>query len=134
MAINALDHVNIRSSRITESIAFYRDLLGMTVGPVPGQTDISESAWVMSDDGRPVVHLNAASDGVDFLGNAESWTGITGSARVHHVAFDCGGYDEMRDRLAGAGLPLQFNEVEPIGLRQIFARDPNGVLIELNFR
>jgi len=134
MAINALDHVNIRTARMGPSVGFYRDILGMEVTPVPGTTDMSEAAWILAGDGRPVVHINLAKDGADCLGEDLDWSEIHGSARVHHVAFDCGDYDAMLGRISEAGLDTRFNEVPAINLRQIFVNDPDGILIELNFR
>lgn len=134
MAINALDHVNIRASRMEPTVGFYRDILGMEVTPVPGQADMSQAAWIVARDGRPVVHINLAIEGPDFLGEDVRWADLHGSARVHHVAFDCGDYDEILGRINRAGLAARFNEVPQINLRQIFVNDPDGILIELNFR
>ena len=134
MAINALDHVNIRTSLMPESIAFYSETLGMRVTPPPGMTALSEAAWIVADDDRPVVHLNKAGEGPDFLGEEMKWSDLSGSARVHHVAFDCADYDGFRQRLSEAGLDMRFNDILAINLRQIFVHDPNGILIELNFR
>ena len=134
MAIKAIDHVNIRTRKLTESIAFYRDALGMDVRPLPGLDDMDRGAWVYAGDGRPVVHLNSAEDGADFLGEVRDWQGLSGSARVHHVAFDCDDYDGFRAQLTESGFTLKFGEVAAINLRQIFVRDPNDILVELNFR
>jgi catechol 2,3-dioxygenase-like lactoylglutathione lyase family enzyme len=51
-----LDHVNIRTDRLDETVAFYRDLMGLEVGyrpnfPYPG-------AWLYHD-GRPIIHLKS---------------------------------------------------------------------------
>jgi hypothetical protein len=40
----------------------------------------------------------------------------------------------MRDRLDRMGLHHRGNHVIAIDLKQIFVRDPNGVLLELNYR
>lgn len=134
MSINALDHVNIRTSLMGESIAFYGEALGMTVTVPPDMTDVSENAWIVADDGRPVIHLNRVLEGSDFLGDDRDWSDMRGSARVHHIAFDCADYDGFCARFAQAGLAMRFNDVTAINLRQIFVHDPNDILIELNFR
>lgn len=134
MAIDALDHVNIRSSHMAESVAFYTDILGMTATPGPGYRDLTEVAWIRAPDGRPVVHLNVADDAPDFLGESRDWNGVTGTGRVHHMAFECSEYGVVCDRLIKAGVTMRFNDIPQIALRQIFTHDPNGVLIELNFR
>jgi catechol 2,3-dioxygenase-like lactoylglutathione lyase family enzyme len=133
MAIGSLDHVNIRSSYYEESIRFYRDALGLQITEPPGQ-DRSDAVWIRSGDGRAAIHLGRSVPGPDFLGETPTPTGTSGSARVHHIAFECSDYSDMRSRLLERGLGPKFNEVEAIGLRQIFVRDPNGILIELNYR
>lgn len=133
MSINSLNHVNIRTSRLQESIAFYRDVLGLSAGPVPGSNDTSHGAWIAAGNGRAVIHLNAAMDGPDFLGEERNWSEVSGTGRVHHVAFDCTNFDAMLQRLTAAGCQVKINTVEAVNLRQIFVQDPNEVLLELNF-
>jgi len=38
------------------------------------------------------------------------------------------------ERLEQLGIEASRNELDDIGLRQLFIRDPNGLMIELNFR
>ncbi len=40
----------------------------------------------------------------------------------------------MLARLDRLGLAYRCTGVASVGLRQVFVRDPNGVLLELNFR
>ena len=79
--------------------------------------------------GRAVIHINSLDCPRTF--EREVRPGPTGA--LHHVAFNCTGYDEMILRLKERGLQHQINEVKAVGLRQIFTVDPNGVLLELNF-
>ena len=58
--------------------------------------------------------------------------GHTGA--IHHVAFECDGFDEMVRRLKARNLDYGFAEIPSIKLRQLFVTDPNNVLLELNFR
>ena len=134
MAVQALNHANIQTVAIEASIAFYRDVLGMTVDAAPGMASLAEGAWLYSAEGRPAIHLNAVTSPTDFLGEARPPQDLTGAGRIHHIAFDCGDYDGVDRRIADAGLTVQRNDVEALGLRQLFVRDPNGILIELNFR
>lgn len=133
MTIATLDHVNIRTTRMEESCRFYCDVLGMAVSLAPGAQDLSVGAWIHSADGRPVIHLNRAPEGADFLGEVADWAGFKGSAQIHHVAFRCEDYDSTLQRLQEEGLALHFMDVPQVNLRQIFVRDPNGILLELNF-
>ncbi len=59
---------------------------------------------------------------------------IRGGGAVHHLALECDDYDGMLAGISAAGLARTLNEVPQVRLRQIFLTDPNGVLIELNFR
>lgn len=132
--INALDHVNLRSSRMKESVDFYTNVLGLVAEPIPGYPDLSEAAWIFTKDRQSVVHINIATDDPDMVGDSRDWSTVVGTGRVHHVALDCSGYEEMRERLVANGLEPRFNDIPQIPLRQIFVHDPNGLLIELNFR
>ena len=131
MPIASLDHVNIRTARPEASVAFYRDVLDMAVVPAPGAADLTKGGWVMLGD-RAVVHIGHA-DAVYPSDARVPYAPGDGHGPVHHVAFTCDGHAAMRARLAGHGIAIDENVVAAAGLRQIFLRDPDGVLIELNF-
>jgi catechol 2,3-dioxygenase-like lactoylglutathione lyase family enzyme len=124
MGIKKLDHITIRTARLEETIAFYSQVLGMIVGPFPGG-DLSRGAWIYDDAGQPAVHLGRMRE-------EEAQT--SGSGSIDHVAFEGDGHDELAARLTGLGLDFKRNEVASINLRQLFVRDPNNILVELNFR
>lgn len=133
MPIRKLDHINICTPRLAETMRFYEDVLGMVVSLPPGETDHSRGAWILDRDGAAVLHLSDASrempgDTADTV-RPKSGTGI-----VHHVAFEAEGHDEMLAHLRTRGIDPARNEVPSVNLRQLFLRDPNDVLIELNFR
>jgi catechol 2,3-dioxygenase-like lactoylglutathione lyase family enzyme len=135
MKVKRLDHVNIRSDRVPETLAFYTSVLGMTCLPPPGGVDTTRGAWIYDDDGQPVIHLGGfgfryPGDGVLTSGQEPAM----GGGAIHHVALECSGYDEMVARLAEFDLPITTSDVPQIGLRQVFVQDPNGVTLELNFR
>lgn len=134
MAIRKLDHVNIRTPHLEATIAFYGDVLGMRAAPPLGMAgEITDAAWIYDDSGAAALHVGRA--GTPYPGD----DGIAppadpGSAMVHHVAFDCDDHGGMLGRIEAAGVEHFRNDLPAFGLRQIFARDPNGVLVELNFR
>ncbi len=133
MGIRRLDHVNIRTPHLEATLAFYTNVLGMRATPPPGMNDIANAAWIVDDGGAAALHIGRA--GLVYPGDA----GIAppaepGSAMVHHVAFDCDEHAVVLGRLETAGVDHFRNDMPEYGLRQIFVRDPNGVLIELNFR
>jgi len=51
-----LDHVNIRTDDLDASTAFYRDIIGLEVGPRPSFS--FAGAWLYHD-GQAVVHLKS---------------------------------------------------------------------------
>ncbi|WP_380878161.1 glyoxalase [Sphingomonas sp. DBB INV C78] len=134
MGIKKLDHVNIRTPHLEATIAFYSDVLGMRAGlPLGMEGEITDAAWIYDDSGAAALHLGRA--GMLYPGDTEvAPPAEPGSAMVHHVAFDCDDHAGVLGKLEAAGVEHFRNDMIAFGLRQIFARDPNGVLVELNFR
>lgn len=131
MKVEALDHINIATRDLAGTARFYADLLSLDVrdGPPPFAPD--QVQWLSDDAGRPVIHVNKVGM-FERFGRVTRPGGTTGA--IHHVAFACTGHAEMIDRLKARELDYALNEVGSIGLRQIFVTDPNGILLELNFR
>lgn len=130
MAVEQLDHVNIVTDRLGETADFYAALLELDRrdGPAPFRPD--QMQWLFDASGRALVHLNSvdcdrAYDRVFERGAA------TGA--VHHIAFKCTDHPAALARIRAMGCEYRTNRVESIGLDQIFVKDPNGVLLELNF-
>src|SRR6266508_4212390 len=118
ISVGLLDHYNVRTRHLDETVRFYADVLGLTNGPrpdfpVPG-------AWMYSD-GRPVVHL------VDIAATDE--TQKTGTGALHHVAFVSRGFEAMQQRLAARGTTFRTAMAAGGDIMQIFVTDPNGVVI-----
>lgn len=135
MKVQRLDHVNIRTERLAETLTFYTDVLGMICKPPPGGRDTSRGAWIYDSQDAPVIHVGGF--GAAYPGDGTLTTGqnpANGGGAIHHVALECTGYDELLARLSAADLPIAVSEVPMIALRQVFVQDPNGVTLELNFR
>ena len=122
VSVGTLDHFNIRTRKLDETVRFYRDVLGLTSGPRPNFS--FPGAWMYAD-GRAVVHL------VDISPTQEPQKPDSGV--VHHVAFVSRGFAAMRAHLETAGVPFDIRQVPGGDLWQIFVRDPNGVMVELNY-
>ena len=118
--LKGIDHVNIGTAKLAETIAFFEGL-GLTPGWRPPFA--FAGAWLYAGD-RAVVHLvelpkpKAASDG----------------AALDHFAFSIGDYEGVRQKLDASGIPYRAIAVPGAPIRQLFLRDPNGVAIELNYR
>lgn len=132
MPINTLDHVNIRTDKLQATYAFYGDLLGLVVTPPPGCADVAMGAWLCDRGQRAVLHV--ASIDAAYGDGQEGTPAGSGGGAIHHVAFDCSDYDAMYAHILRGHQVLRLNEIPSIGLRQIFLKDPNGILVELNFR
>ena len=122
VSVGVLDHFNIRTRKLDETVCFYRDVLGLSVGPRPNFH--FPGAWMYSN-GRAVVHL------VDISPTAEAQRADSGV--VHHVAFVSRGFATMKAHLETTGVPFNTVQVPGGELWQIFVRDPNGVMLELNY-
>lgn len=129
MKVNALDHVNIITADLDGTSTFYADLLGLDRRDGPPPLTPQTAQWMYDDAGRAILHINS-TDCIRTY-DRDVPPGPTGA--IHHVAFNCSGYDEMIARLTARGMDHQINLVAAIGLRQIFTLDPNEVLLELNF-
>jgi catechol 2,3-dioxygenase-like lactoylglutathione lyase family enzyme len=117
--ISGLDHVNIETSELEETIHFYEDVLGFENGDRP-PFDFP-GAWLYAG-GHPVIHLV----------ETDAKPGPTGA--IDHVAWIAEGYDEMKERLEQKSVTFKLMDVPSSPVRQIFIHDPNGVRLELNFK
>jgi len=122
MSVGVLDHFNIRTRNLADTVRFYVDILGLQNGDRPNFA--FPGAWMYSE-GKAVVHL------VDISPTDEPQKPDSGV--VHHVAFASQGFAAMKERLKSKGIALDSRQVPGGDLWQIFVNDPNGVLIELNY-
>ena len=68
---------------------------------------------------------------IDISGTDEAGKPDTGS--IDHIAFVSRGFEAMKQHLSQGGHEYEAREVPGGRLLQIFVRDPNGVLLELNY-
>ena len=88
MSVGVLDHFNIRTRNLAETVNFYENVMGLEKGPRPNFA--FPGAWMYSE-GKAVVHI------VDISKTDEPQKPDSGV--VHHVAFASRGFDGMRERL-----------------------------------
>jgi catechol 2,3-dioxygenase-like lactoylglutathione lyase family enzyme len=122
MSIGVLDHYNVSTHKMKETIQFYEDVLGFKNGFRPQFS--FPGAWLYSGE-QPVLHLNDIS-GTDKQQPSDS--GV-----IDHVAFGSRGFDATKHHLDGKGVSYRINQVPNSTRWQLFFRDPNNVEIELNF-
>jgi catechol 2,3-dioxygenase-like lactoylglutathione lyase family enzyme len=131
--LKRMEHFLVLSDDIDATQRFYCDVLGMTPGFRPALD--FPGYWLYLGD-TPCIHV------AEWAAYAV-WTkqvGIPISSRaagtgpLDHIAFNASGFDEIAARLERLGIESSRNTLDDIGLRQIFIKDPNGLMIELNFR
>ena len=122
MSVGLLDHFNIRTRNLADTVRFYEQVMDLTNGDRPNFP--FSGAWMYSE-GKPVVHL------VDIGDTDEPQKPDSGV--VHHVAFASRGFNSMKQRLTSKNLPFDVRAVPGVAVWQIFVTDPNGVMIELNY-
>ena len=88
MSVGVLDHFNIRTRQLDDTVRFYEDVMGLEKGPRPNFA--FPGAWMYSE-GKAVVHI------VDISKTDEPQKPDSGV--VHHVAFVSRGFDGMKQRL-----------------------------------
>ena len=121
-SVGGLDHYNVSTRKLPETIRFYEDVLGFENGPRPAFN--FPGAWLYSA-GHPVLHLNDISQT-----NRQQ---RPDSGVIDHIAFGSRGFEAMKQHLVGKGVAHRVNQVPSSTRWQIFLRDPNNVELELNF-
>ena len=121
MALEKLDHVNVRTANLEAMTAWYRDVLGLATGPRPGFS--FPGAWHYCGD-DPIVHLV----GVDSQPGADN-----ADLRLEHFAISGAGLGEFVGRLKEAGEAYKTRRLEDFGIIQINVHDPDGNHIHIDF-
>jgi catechol 2,3-dioxygenase-like lactoylglutathione lyase family enzyme len=120
MPLRFLDHVNLRTSRLDEMRAFYRDVLGMDEGARPPFS--FGGAWMYVAE-RPVVHLVQVSRAPFHQGELS----------LEHFAFAADGLAELLGRLDAAKIPYHISEPPRARIKQVNVNDPEGNHIHVDF-
>ena len=128
MALEALDHYTIHCADMIGTRDFYCDVLGLTEGFRP-QLGFA-GHWLYCGD-RAVVHLLGADGALPENRGARPGTDTGG---LDHIAFRGRDAAATVVRLRKHGVAFRENLIRDIGLHQVFVRDPNGIMVEMNFR
>jgi catechol 2,3-dioxygenase-like lactoylglutathione lyase family enzyme len=146
MEIKRIDHYSIRTRDVEASRKFYTEVIGLAVGPRPPFP--FPGLWLYS--GQPpadlehasgnygVVHVMGVDAGdpqglIDTLGYVDPETLQGGTGALDHVALLVAGRESLVERCRRNEVKYFERTVPTLGLHQIFLKDPNGVIIELNF-
>ncbi|MEM5582200.1 VOC family protein [Roseibium sp. AS2] len=122
MKIGKLDHVNLRTTRLDDMIAWYDTVLGMKTGfrpdfPFPG-------AWLYAGDAA-AVHLV----GID----AKEATGSEQELKLEHFAFTASGAQDFEARLKQRGETYRRSVQTGTGTVAFNIWDPDGNHIHVDF-
>ena len=113
-----LDHFNIRTNKLDETVRFYERFLGLSPGPRPRQP--LNGSWLYSGE-RAVLHI------------LESTPSSIATGPLDHVAFSCTGLSLLLSQLDSARIPRVAREIPGTPLVQAQFLDPNGIMVEANF-
>lgn len=146
MARVRLEHYNLMTKRLRETVDFYVEVLGLYEGFYP--VELGPGAWLYDSSDTPVVHMQEITadsfearkemtagrikDGKD--GAPKDFEQVYGTSTIDHIAFACEDMDGFKDRLRRMNVPFGETGLASATVRQLFLRDPNGIVVELNFR
>ena len=97
MGIKGLDHVNINTSNMKDTLSFYTDLLDFTDGFRP-PFDFP-GAWLYAG-GNAVIHLVFSDSEPNVISNP-----------VDHIAFEATGFEETKQRLENENWEFRCSNV-----------------------
>ncbi len=122
MPIVGMDHFTILTANASETVAFYRDILGFTPGPRPAFS--FPGAWLYND-GRAVLHV------------VEKASIPKGGGVLDHIAFFGADLASFVARLKARGLKYDLRRLpesgHAAGTWQLFFFDPSGARVEIDF-
>jgi catechol 2,3-dioxygenase-like lactoylglutathione lyase family enzyme len=126
LSVEGTDHVTLVGSNVEDTVAFYRDVLGMRLVMRQPNLDRSEVTHLFFDtgDGRMVTFF--CEEGRDSVDDQDPEVGA-----VHHLAFrlDPERFREARERLTQAG--HRFSEFDRGAFHSLYTKDHNGLIVEL---
>ena len=120
MEMLGFDHVNVRTSRLDEMIAWYTDVLNLRSGPRPAFP--FGGAWMYLGD-HAIVHLvDEASDPANS------------DPKIEHFALRAKGLSEFLNLLDERGIESKVIELADVGITQVNVFDPDGNHIHVDFK
>jgi catechol 2,3-dioxygenase-like lactoylglutathione lyase family enzyme len=128
MRVTALDHVNINTARLEETLRFYVEGLGLALAPMPVSLKTGKAA-----DVRGARVCDAHGNAILHFIHRNTTEEAPASAPIDHVALACEDREGFIARLTAGGYPFESVDLSEYGRHQIVVRDPNGITIHLSF-
>ena len=119
MAMQYLDHVNIRTTNLESMSRFYSEVMGLERGPRPPFS--IGGAWHYCGD-KAAVHI------VEVQKQPQ-----TGEPQVEHFAFRAEGMAGFVETLKQHNIDYSVAIVPDVGIQQVNIYDPDGNHIEIQF-
>jgi catechol 2,3-dioxygenase-like lactoylglutathione lyase family enzyme len=130
--IHSINHFFIRAADLEATRRFFVDVLGLSEQPRP---DFPFPGYWLGTNGGIQVHIGPSripDREAYYLGTpADAADGQSGV--IDHVAFLANDPQGFIDHLKSHDVPFRPRFLPESKLYQLFVRDPNGVMIELNF-
>ncbi len=120
------DHLSLRAKNPERMKTFLCELLGLTVGFRP---NLSFDGYFLYAGDNDLVHIFPRQDS-HGVPPSESNT-LAEENIVHHVSFHSDDYDELMTRIAVLELNYSVSQVPDTGVKQIFVRAPENLLVEI---
>lgn len=123
IGIHNLHHVNIETSNLSETQAFYETLLGLES---KGRANFpTTGCWMyLGDD--PILHILEIED-------SGAPGARVGGNRLDHFGVMATGLEAARNFLDKGGYTYKEGRVMNDRLLRLFVEDPNGVIVEIAF-
>lgn len=139
--VRRIHHVGITVAKLDRSLAFYRDLLGMTVIGLSDDEDVGAIVGMQETRVR-IADLDVGDDQILELleydsGNKSGRSNGPDTVGSCHLSLQVGDLRSALSRLASAGfMPMGEPAALSIGgvwedCTVVYLRDPDGVIIEL---
>ncbi|HSR71658.1 MAG TPA: VOC family protein [Kiloniellales bacterium] len=119
MSLSYLDHVNMRTTRLTEMVGFYTEVLGLRPGWRPPFK--RNGAWLYCGE-KDVVHIAEVTDERDGT-----------APRIDHFAFRAENLAGFLDKLRAMDVAYRITIVPELEVRQVNVLDPDGNRVEVAF-
>ena len=118
MAIERLDHVNVRTAHLEAMRRFY----GAALGLVEQERPAAKPTFWFTAGAHPVLHLIGADR-----------TDRSDRPQIEHFAFAARGLKKCMERLDGLGIAYHLRPLTGDGLVQLNLRDPDDNRVHLDF-
>jgi catechol 2,3-dioxygenase-like lactoylglutathione lyase family enzyme len=130
MSLHRLHHFNIVTEKIDETAAWFERTMGFRNGDRP---KLSFSGYWMYLGDTPVVHIASENPSAAVTGEEPHAARGALTGPIDHIAFVGDDFEGFRAGLVAKNVDHFHVYLEDIKLNQLFLRDPNGILIEINF-